>query len=86
MVLKILFTINTFTFWFTLWYKVLSFLKRYFIEKCLSLSCLIHKTITPSLYGHDKSLHKLKYFDTIRERLKYHKLGGRVKKILKMGG
>ena len=74
MVLKILFTINTFTWW----YKVLSFLKRYFIEKCLSVSCLIHKTITPSLYGHYKGLHKLKYFDTIGERLKYHKLGRRV--------
>ena len=80
MVLKTLFTINT----FTCWYKVLSFLKRYLIENCLSLSCLIHKAITPLSYGHHKGLHKLKYFDTNRERLKY-KIRGRVKNYSKNG-
>ena len=65
---------------------IFSKLKRYFIEKWLSLSCVINKTITPSSYGHYKGLHKLKYFDTIREWLKYHKHGRRVKKKSKNRG
>ena len=43
---------------------------------CLALIC---KITTPS-YGHYIGLHKLKYSDTIRERVKCHKIG-RLKKF-----
>ena len=36
----------------------------------------MHKITTPSAYDHYKSLYKLKYLDTIRERLRCRKIGG----------
>ena len=87
MLLLILFTIDT----FTQYYTTLPFLKGIFIENFLSESYLILKTNTPqspSSDGHNRVVGAM-YLDTIRERLRCSEVRGggeRVNKVLTMDG